>query len=161
MYDPTKPKSFADMGVSLPKQNETTINGKKFIIQAHSPYKYWPNLVTIVKNIGVPFSFLVDVFQQDGDVELSECVPEFMGLLCQNLDEGRFIALTEIILQDVLFEGSSFNVDEVFKDDPENVLLLVAKTLEVRYSGLGKLDFSILGSLTGMLGMMTRNCPQE
>lgn len=149
--------SFKDMGIKV-NQNEVKLGDRTFLVQKQPVKTYWADMITIGRIVGVPFSFLTKALTT-GDI--GECAPQFMELLFTNLEEDGFIELCGYILKDVHLNGSAVNIDVAFEEKPEELLLLVLKVLEVRYSGLGKLDFGSLTLAGKILSTISMNQKQS
>lgn len=163
IYNPNDPQnttSFADLGIKIPQKNEFTLNGKRYVIKKHGVRKYFPNLISIGKIFLVPLSYLSGLYDSIADghlsgADLQEALPSTLQALFMNLDQGQFLQLSEIVLDEVLLNDKQVVLED-FDDNPEELFVVLAKTLEVRYSSLGKIDFTILSTASKILGMVTQ-----
>lgn len=86
--------------------------------------------------IGKYFVVPLSIVMSSGDAEnLSDTIPTAVVYLFNEMEENDIMDLFQIILEDTHLQGQSVapKIDEIFMEDPQELLELVAKVLEVNY----------------------------
>lgn len=135
----------------IPLQTEFTIDNRNFFTNHWSPTQVYKNLPRIGKYFAVPISMVVS----SGDVDkLSDTIPTAVLYLFQEMEENDIMELFSLILKDTFLKTGAQpvadNLDEIFQANPEQILELVAKVLEVNYG-----NFFKKGGLNGLLKIVT------
>lgn len=119
------------------KQTDFVIGNNKFLINHWSPTKVYKNLPKIGKYFAVPLGIMFGGGQEDA----SDSIPTALLYLFEKMEEEDINELFKVILDSVHVIGGNAvadHIDEIFQDDPQELLQLVAKTLEVNYGGFFK-----------------------
>lgn len=121
-------------------------NGKKatFRIVHWKPTKVYQRLPTIGKIFAIPVSMIFGSAAQGEDSDFSESLPSALVYLFQTLDENDFLGFLKMLLEDVWYENTQIinDLDGLFKTNPEIILELALKVVEISYAPFMKKGLS-------------------
>lgn len=127
------------MSMKAPKQIEFDIGSRKFMTNKWGPTKVYLNMPKIGKYFAVPLSIF---YGGASSGDFSEAIPSAVIYLFQQMEESQITDLFNVILKDTYTATGGQSVvdcfDEVFEEDPQEVLEIVAKVLEVNYGSFFK-----------------------
>lgn len=134
-------------------QEKIEISGKKFLINKWGPTKFYKNIGPIGRYFAVPLGIMYG----GGDVKsLSEAVPTALVYLFNQMEESDIMDFFKLVLEDVHYQGQPIanQLESIFQSDPEDIIELVAKVLEVNYKGF--FQKKGLGSLLNILSPLSQ-----
>lgn len=140
-------------------------DGKKvtFRINHWSPTKVYTRLPTIGKLFAIPVSMIFSSAQNGEETDLSESLPSALIYLFQTLDENGIMSVLNMLLEDVWFEDKQIikDLDGLFKSNPELILELAMKVVEISYSPFLKKGLSgIFKGVVPVANLYNQTSPQ-
>lgn len=121
-------------------------NGKKaeFRIVHWKPTKVYQRLPMIGKIFAIPVSMIFGSAAQGENSDFSEALPSALIYLFQTLDENDFMGFLKMLLEDVWVGNTQIitDLDGLFKSNPEVILELALKVVEISYAPFMKKGLS-------------------
>lgn len=140
------------------------LDGTKVIfkILKWSPTKVYQRIPKIGKTFAVPLSMIMTATGEEG-ATINDVIPMALIHFFSTVEEQGVVEFFKLILEDVYFKGQSVNdnFDSLFYSEPEIVLDLVSKVIEVHYAPFFKKGFAKLLNPMGMVASLEQvNSPQ-